>query len=53
MTQSLPTRAEDTRRGTAENPDAIVWQLKCDNDNGIYDFLYDPVEQTLTALGKE
>lgn len=52
-TISTYTGRRYTFRGTTSNPDAIVWQLKCDNDNGIYDFLYDPVEQTLTALGKE
>lgn len=42
-----------TLRGIPTNPDAIIWQLLPDNDNSIYNLLYDAKEQRLTFLDKQ
>lgn len=42
-----------TQRGTTENEDATVWQLVGDDGKPEANFLYDPMNQTLTMLTKD
>ena len=42
-----------TQRGTTEDEDATVWQLVGDDGKPEANFLYDPMNQTLTMLTKD
>ncbi len=42
-----------TLRGIPASPDAIVWQLVPDNDESVYNLLYDARKQILTFLDKQ
>lgn len=42
-----------TQRGTSEDSDATVWQLIDDNGKHEANFVYEPMNQTLTLLTKD
>ena len=42
-----------TQRGTSEDSDAPVWQLIDDNGKHEANFVYEPMNQTLTLLTKD